>query len=198
MEENKSELRRKLRKNRDALSDGPIGNIRMQRIQEHLLSSHIWQNCCCVALYVSIKGEADTSLLLECAWREGRQVFLPRCRPDEPGHMDMLECSCRDDLEVSPLGIPEPRMKKNITVLSHTELQSGADTLVIVPAFAFDYGGYRLGYGGGYYDRMLTYAHCHSVGLCFQDLFLPRIPRDVWDIPVGYVCTEENLYCIRD
>lgn len=193
---NKKELRVFLRKRRGELSSGPAGAERSRRMQKRLLESTFWRKSLVVTLYVAVKGEADTSLLLRAAWSEGKTVFLPRCRRDEPGTMDMIACSGPQALEVSAFGIPEPERKANSRLLSAAELTGGEKTLIIVPALAFDREGYRLGYGGGYYDRMLSEARCTSVGLTFHGLLQDRLPRDSWDRPVGAVCTEEELLCL--
>jgi 5-formyltetrahydrofolate cyclo-ligase len=60
---------------------------------------------------------------------------------------------------------------------------------VIVPGLAFDREGYRLGRGGGYYDRYLIGKTCRKIGLCRPELLVDRLPRDEWDIPVDLVMT---------
>jgi 5-formyltetrahydrofolate cyclo-ligase len=66
--------------------------------------------------------------------------------------------------------------------------------LVVVPGMAFDRDGYRLGRGGGYYDRFLSAARFRAaVGLAFAWQLLPELPRDPWDVPVGAVATEEGV-----
>lgn len=193
---NKKELRGLLRQRRNELAAGESGAMRALRLQKRLLSDPLWERSRRVVLYVAVKGEAGTSLLLDEAWRSGRTVFLPRCRPEEPGIMDMLVCRGPEELEVSRFGIPEPRMSAGARRLSGEELCAGEKTLLVVPALAFDREGFRLGYGGGYYDRLLATARCASVGLAFHDLLLDRLPRDGWDRPVGAVCTEEELICL--
>lgn len=193
---NKKELRALLRKRRGELSSGPSGAERSCRMQKRLLESAFWQKSRVVALYVSVKGEADTSLLLRAAWSGGKTVFLPRCRKAEPGNMDMIACSGPESLEVSDFGIPEPVLNADSRLLSPEELTGGEKTLIVVPALAFDREGCRLGYGGGYYDRMLSVSRCASVGLAFHDLLLERLPHDAWDRPVAAVCTEEELLCL--
>ena len=195
--QDKKTLRRVLSGRRRALAAGEQGAERCLRMQRRLLESPLWARCLRVALYMSLKGEADTSVLLDAAWKSGREVFLPRCRRGEPGCMDMVACRGPEELELSPMGIWEPRMEASSRLLSRQELQAGEATLLVVPAMAFDREGFRLGYGGGYYDRLLAGASCASAGLAFHELVFPRLPRDAWDRPAGAVCTEEDLFCIR-
>lgn len=192
----KGELRRMFRTRRAALSSGEEGACRSLRLQKRLLASELWKRSRVVVLYVAVKGEVDTSLLLRDAWDSGRLVYLPRCRDDEPGAMDMIACADPAELTVSRFGIPEPPLNRNSRLLSAHELADGAETLMVVPALAFDRQGFRLGYGGGYYDRMLDVARCASVGLAFHELLVHRLPRNAWDRPARAVCTEEELLCL--
>ena len=64
--------------------------------------------------------------------------------------------------------------------------------LIIVPGLGYTCRGYRLGYGGGYYDRLL--AACGpavTVGVCFEALVLEDMPQTAHDLPVEYLVTEE-------
>ena len=193
----KKALRHFLLVGRRVLAAGKTGAERCARMQNRLLESPLWAESRRVGLYVAIKGEADTALLLARAWAEGREVFLPRCRRGEPGVMDMVACAGPEGLEKSPQGILEPREEPSSRLLSDEELRAGRETLLVVPALAFDREGFRLGYGGGYYDRLLSRADCSSVGLAFHELLFPRLPRDGWDMPAGGVCTEEELLCFQ-
>ena len=192
----KSALRTELRTRRLALASGPEGELRSRLMQERLLASPLWRDCRRVAAYMAVKGEAGTSLLLDEARRTSRALFLPRCRRQGekgwPGGMDFLLCEAGTPLMPSRFGIPEP--PPDAPALSPAEL-AAPDTLLIVPALAFDREGFRLGYGGGYYDRVLARAACPSVGLAFHSLLLPQLPREPWDKSVRAVCTEEILLC---
>ena len=195
----KHALRNILRSQRLILASGPEGGERSRRMQERLLASDLWRKCRRVAAYVSVKGEADTALILAEALHSGRELFLPRCRVKGeegwPGAMDFFACSDLGALKKSSFGIPEPVTGPEASLLMPEALRE-PDTLVIVPALAFDRSGYRLGYGGGYYDRMLASASCPCVGLAFHDLLVETLPREEWDRPVSDVCTEEILLCL--
>ncbi|MBR3881268.1 MAG: 5-formyltetrahydrofolate cyclo-ligase [Mailhella sp.] len=195
----KNALRAELRARRLTLALSPEGALHSRRMQERLLESALWQKCRSVVAYISIKGEAGTERILDDAWRSGREVFLPRCRRKGedgwPGGMDLILCGGMDELVPSPFGIPEPPLTASSCLLSDAELAE-PDTLIIVPALAFDRAGFRIGYGGGYYDRMLARAACPCVGLAFHDLLFDTLPREPWDKAVQAVCTEEFLLCL--
>ena len=66
--------------------------------------------------------------------------------------------------------------------------------LLVVPGLAFDRQGYRLGRGGGYYDRFLARRVASTVvGLAFSWQIVPEVPRDPWDVPVGAIVTERGV-----
>ena len=62
--------------------------------------------------------------------------------------------------------------------------------LVLAPGLAFDGNGWRLGYGGGFYDRFLSNFQGRSAGIAYQALLLDHIPHAGHDIPVHYLITE--------
>jgi len=194
----KISLRRRLLVRRAALACGEEGALRSRRAQERLLQTSFWRASHRVALYVSVKGETGTEYLLAEAIRSGRELFLPRCRArgkeGGPGVMDFIQCSRLDMLVPSAFGIPEPELSSKSRILAGEELFM-PDTLIVVPALAFDSMGFRLGYGGGYYDRLLASSSCPSVGLAFDELLLDELPHETWDRPVRAVCTEERLQC---
>jgi 5-formyltetrahydrofolate cyclo-ligase len=67
--------------------------------------------------------------------------------------------------------------------------------LVLVPGVAFDKRGYRVGYGGGYYDRFFNKLEkgVIKIGLCYEMQILPEVPTDIYDIPIDYIITEKGL-----
>ena len=75
-------------------------------------------------------------------------------------------------------------------------LQSSKVDLILVPAVACNFNGYRLGYGGGFYDRMLSQEEWTSkptIGIVFEFAYLQDLPIDSWDKPLDFVCTENGI-----
>jgi 5-formyltetrahydrofolate cyclo-ligase len=64
---------------------------------------------------------------------------------------------------------------------------------MLVPALAFDVKGYRLGYGGGYYDRYLPYFHGITFGIAFYEDVFPELPHEPHDMRVSYIVTDEIM-----
>ena len=189
---------------------------RARAAQERLLDSPFWQQAASVTLYVGIKDELGTSLLLEQAWSSGRLLWLPRVRRGSKGIMDFVACAGRHQLRPGPLGLLEPdaalpgvgpeaisaAVRGNGATDQAAAGRAGLGSppflpdLMIIPGLAFDLSGGRLGYGGGYYDRFLQAGlDCPRMGLCFDFQLVSALPLDPWDQRVHYLCTEERLLC---
>ena len=127
-----------------------------------------WRRACLVLTYLSFGPEVETRGLIHAAWEAGKVVALPWCvphtrtmrwfrvaPPDAQGHSGL------DDLVRSHFGVDEP-----VPLDDHEVDPNGVPAVVLVPALAFDPSGYRLGYGGGFYDTFLAGFAGASVGLC--------------------------------
>jgi 5-formyltetrahydrofolate cyclo-ligase len=72
---------------------------------------------------------------------------------------------------------------------------------LLVPGLAFDYGGFRLGQGGGFYDRLLSdpaWGNLFCTGFAYAFQIMERVPRAPWDRPVRALCTENGLVRVED
>jgi len=95
-----------------------------------------------------------------------------------------------NDLQEGLLGIPTP--SKESPIIAPQDID-----LVVVPCLACDTSGYRIGYGGGYYDRYLASARqATSVALCRESLLLEQVPREAHDIPVDIVITNARIISV--
>jgi 5-formyltetrahydrofolate cyclo-ligase len=69
--------------------------------------------------------------------------------------------------------------------------------LMLIPAVAMDRRGYRLGYGGGYYDRMLAdpvWARAFKIGIAFDFAYVEHLPVEDWDLPLDAIATESGIW----
>ncbi len=137
-----------------------------------------------VFAYISVGRESDTRRLLTLCLQLGKQVALPRCYG--AGHMEAVCIDQLDGLQPGRYGIPEPPEDGRRMVLKKTDI-------IFVPGLAFDPAGYRLGQGGGYYDRFLSTHQAVTVGLCRAHCLLDSLPREPHDFPVHIVVTEKGI-----
>ena len=78
------------------------------------------------------------------------------------------------------------------TIASYPFTDLSSIDLIIVPALRIDRSGYRLGQGGGFYDRALADIHAFSIGLIHPDeISSEDLPREPWDIPLNAAATPD-------
>ena len=135
-----------------------------------------------VAFYHPLGTEVDTSALLRRAWEEGKTVLLPVTKKGvrKPYFVRYRK---GDALLRSALGVQEPQAGRAHPL--------GRVDLVLVPGAAVDDAGRRIGYGGGYYDRILKKAPSAArIGLAFSCQRVRRVPAEPHDAVLDGVVTE--------
>ncbi|MGL1863399.1 MAG: 5-formyltetrahydrofolate cyclo-ligase [Pseudodesulfovibrio sp.] len=186
----KKKLRKELIARRSALSADEV-LAGSQYALELIRSLYEWKNAREVLIYWPIKGELDVRPLITELWQRGATVLMPRCRPDSYGEMDIACATCEDDLAPGPFSIMEPDTERCPPV------DSCCPDLAIIPGVCFDRRGYRLGFGGGYYDRLLATDDMQqtlTIGLGYTFQLVDELPNQPWDMGVNIVCTEEELW----
>ena len=158
--------------------------LKNQRITERVLHTKIYQQSKTVFSYCSSGDEIDTYPLLLDALAQGKKV----CVPKTCGHgiMQARMIRCLAQLCPGKYGISEP--EDCCPVVSPEEID-----LCIVPCLAADCRGYRLGYGGGYYDRFLPQTSAAKMLLCEQSRVFDEIPVEEHDIPCDILITESQV-----
>lgn len=178
----KHEIRQTLLRQRQAL-DPQDWQARSEQLCHHLQAWIPFQKARGVLAYGSFRQEPDLSSL----WPLGKGWGLPRCvGRDLVWHQWQLG----DPLEVGAYGILTPSPQAPI-------VDPATVDLILVPGVAYDRRGYRLGYGGGFYDRLLSQPPWHQIptlGIGFAFGLLEVLPVDPWDQPLGGVCTEEGIW----
>jgi len=137
-----------------------------------------------IMIYYSVKREPATQEIAEFALSMGKTVAFPYCY--RGGIMQARVVNNLNELRPAMLGIPAP--PDTSPVISREELD-----LIIVPALTYDKKGYRLGYGGGYYDRYLCDIPALTVGLARARLIKDELPKEPHDIAVKCVITEDGV-----
>ncbi|MCD7799691.1 MAG: 5-formyltetrahydrofolate cyclo-ligase [Ruminococcus sp.] len=141
-----------------------------------------------VLCYVSFGIEVDTLRLIEHLVNDGISVYAPKCYRCN-NSMRFFAIDGVDSLIYGEYkGILEPIEDES------TELTDFSNCLCIVPALSFDVLGYRLGWGGGYYDRFLcANKNIFKVGLVYNTCISDTLPKDIHDVSVDLVVSEENI-----
>jgi 5-formyltetrahydrofolate cyclo-ligase len=186
-EPSKNQLRSLLRQRRQNL---PLDVVQKDSalIRERLLSQTDIRDARSVMLYLPARGEVDTWPLLDHFWDRGCEILLPRCRDNAPGIMDAYAVTSREDLGPGCFGLIEPRADLARPV------PAPQPEVILVPALAYDRRGFRLGFGGGYYDRFLPLLTFRPllIGPAYAFQLLERLPVEAWDQPVDLVVTPDT------
>lgn len=148
----------------------------------------LWQykRCRQLLTYVSTPIEVDTLEIIRRALADGKKVAVPRCVPGTRD-MEFYWINGVEELEPGTFGVLEPRPDPKRKV---TDFSNG---LCLVPALCYDWRGYRLGYGKGYYDRFLAGFGGHMIGVCYSDCIRRKLPHGRFDRPVELLVTDRYL-----
>jgi len=129
--------------------------------------------------------------LLTKARLAGKRVVVPYCVGEELGLFHLLD---DDELAQGTMKIPEPRQE--LRGLPERRIDPRALDLIVVPGLAFDRHGGRVGYGGGFYDRLLrsTSGATSVVALAFECQIFDTVPMQPHDVYVPKIITESSIY----
>jgi len=160
-----------------------------KRIHRNLLAERQFGPSDLIGITVSRMPEVDTTRLIEQLWQAGARVAVPKCDP-KTRSMEFYIITSFEELETVYIDLKEPIPEKTVKV-SPSEL-----SLLIVPGVVFSQAGYRIGFGGGYYDRFLLIYNGPTVSLAFDCQVAEEIPYEAHDIPVRSIITENrNIDC---
>lgn len=173
----KKELRKKYTKVRADVEDKE-GKDRL--IRENLRQLDIYKKAKSVFVFISYKSEVDTRGIIEDILADGKKLLVPLVKGSE---MIAVEVKGIDDLEPNKMGILEPKSGDEVTDVD----------LTITPGLAFDKSGFRLGYGGGYYDKFFAKVDTVRMGIGYSDQCVESLVHEDYDKALEYLLTEEGL-----
>lgn len=191
----KAALRRRYAELRGGLTSAQREDAELA-IRERLFALPAWREASVICGYISVRGELNTEPILQRAIREGKTVALPvTVTGADEGRMVFRALPRGDLSRLTParFGIPEP--DGSCPALGMADLSR---SLILVPALAIDDEGYRLGYGGGYYDRFLGELleggiPFTAVGLICSACRAVTLPHRSHDIPVHIIIDERSM-----
>jgi len=179
----KVSLRDRLLKQRLSLREQECSRL-SQHVQASLSAAVEFKQAECVALYSPIRNEVHTLSLFEAALEAEKQVCYPRMQGDL---LEFFRVVSPDDLVPGRWGVMEPSRAKEVPLEDVG--------LMVIPGVGFDLQGHRLGYGRGYYDRLLEDATRRPLlcGLAYEQQVVERLPRDPHDVQLDLLVTEQTL-----
>ena len=141
-------------------------------LQDHLKDLIDFKNYKIIASFISFKSEISTQFLNEFLLNNGKILCLPIIK-NNSGKFGIMQPS-----DLSKEFLPE---------------------IILTPCLAFDENGFRLGYGGGYYDKTFSYLKKMkhkfiSIAVAFDDQKIDELAHDKYDQKIDYILTEKKLY----
>jgi 5-formyltetrahydrofolate cyclo-ligase len=143
------------------------------------------------AAYLPIRSEISPLPLVAALHRAGQQTAMP-ITPAEGEALSFRRWAVGDVLEAGPYGTSQPL----------TVGQPVLPDIILAPLLAFDAAGWRLGYGGGFYDRTIADLamrrhQCAVIGLGFDGQKLDKVPIGPYDMPLDALLTPSGLHCAK-
>ncbi len=198
---NKKNIRDIILKKRKELSNAEAV-ICSKNILNNLISNEYFNQCKSILVYVSIPGEVQTTEIINFSYNEHKQIVVPIVQ--KKNKMLLLSILSNEHItdlnlnksvnkikmwERSNFGVLEPH-QDTIKPINISEID-----LIIVPGLGFDKTGMRVGFGGGYYDRLLAKRHKHTklIAVAFNFQIFKSLPYNKYDQKVDLIITENEI-----
>lgn len=176
----------------DRLKEMPLADHqeKSHKIIARLMEDPAFKEADVIGLTISSFPEVDTAELIRSIWAAGKHVAVPKCLPKSRG-MDFYVINDFDQLEVVYMHLKEPKTEETDYV------PPSAIGLMVVPGVVFSKDGYRIGFGGGYYDRYLETFTGETRSLAFEVQLVDAIAAEAHDVPVGGIYTEARFVDLK-
>lgn len=162
-------------------------NAESMALCAQLMGSDVYQKAACVAAYMPMRREIDVTPILRDVLQTGKRLLLPRVTGD--GVMTFREITDLDQLVKGSFGLLEPAEDAPAVPLSEADL-------LLVPIEGIDRNGYRLGKGGGYYDRALPdYGHI-AAAIVASWQWTDDVPHEAWDVRLTLAVDQYGLHSL--
>jgi 5-formyltetrahydrofolate cyclo-ligase len=188
----KKELRKMVRHSLNGMSNQLYIQSSFNIKQQLLLNEPSIVEGNTIAITIANKPEVDTKEIIESLWSKDIRVVVPKCDPKKRS-MNFYAIHNFQQLETVYMDLQEP-------IPEITELVAAEEIdCIIVPGIVFDINGYRIGYGGGYYDRYLKDFEGSLISLAFDTQIVDSIPFESHDLPVDIIITEtKRIDCAKN
>lgn len=160
-------------------------------ITDRVLASDEFRSAHTIGITISRYPEVDTRSLIEAAWKAGKRIAVPKCI-NATREMDFRLITSYNNLETVYMDLLEPIIDQTTHVSKH-EID-----LQIVPGVVYSDEGYRIGFGGGYYDRYMSNNKGDALSLAFSSQTSHLVPVESHDVPVSKIMTEERVIICQD
>jgi len=156
---------------------------------DNLISTGQFHKAQTIMFYLAMLQEIDTADSMQAAWQQKKTVVVPKVFWDRKEMRAVRINSFDEEFSQAIAGLRNPKSSDEVSI---EEID-----LIIVPGLAFDRWGYRLGRGGGYYDKFLAdkKLRANKCGFCFAEQLLKEdnLPISKNDINVDLVVTDKEI-----
>lgn len=195
---NKNELRKLFLKKRQVFT--PFKKPADLKIFQNFIHLPIVKKAKTICFYVSKKGEVDTQELikyylsetisfgiatLRAQSQKGKRIIIPKVVGKE---LELYEIRSFSDLSPGTFGILEPKSSSSKSLVLNSQVD-----LFVIPGLVFSTSGQRLGFGKGYYDRLLKNTKGFKLGLAYSWQIVDKLPEEKGDIKVNAILTEKGI-----
>lgn len=163
--------------------------IQSNQIATRLFKTEEWKDATTVAITISRAPEVDTYPIICEAWQTGKTIVVPKCHK-QTRTMTFHIIQSFEQLESVFFGLLEPIVSQTV------EVYKSQIDLVVVPGLGYTTKGYRIGFGGGYYDRFLRDYEGKTISLAFPEQIKPSLPLEPHDIPVKKLITPREVISV--
>ena len=187
----KEELRKRIKKKRNALSTSEVLE-KSSKIKKRFFEMELFRKAQTILFYVSYGKEVFTHDMIKESIVMGKRVVVPKSVTTN-NTLILSELTSWGDLELGAYNILEPKQES----IEQVDIES--IDLIIIPGVVFDVHGNRIGHGKGYYDRLLYYSQdIPTIGLAFEFQIVDNIKSEQHDEKIYFIITEERVMTFKD
>ncbi len=187
----KKTIREDILRKRDSI-DPEIRLKKDNMIMDKVLSSPDFEKANTILYFASFRSEVATLPHIEEALKRGKRIVLPKVDNIE---RRLILYEILDTKEIKPgfMGIPEPE------AVPERQRDINDVDLVIMPGVAFDPDGNRLGYGAGYYDKLLAglKRDIPLIAIAYEEQIVNALPSEDHDVRVNKIVTDKRVIQVR-
>lgn len=183
----KKALREEVLKKRDGIPPD-VKTVKDTLIKQRFFALPEFIDAKTVLFYASFRSEVETLSMMRESLEMGKRVAVPQV-DKERYRLRLYEIKDMNELSPGYMGIPEPSLPDE-RLVSLDDID-----LVIIPGVGFDYSGRRLGYGAGYYDKLLSNMDrkIPFIALAYEEQLVSSIPLELHDVKLDMIITDKRV-----
>lgn len=181
----KRDIRRKMLEIRNSIAES-VRKMKDRKIAVAVADFLMKKGYKGILLYASFGSEVDTWGIFEFCIKNNIKTAFPKVANDK---LDLFW--------VEKVGQLSPGFKSILEPITSERASLAQVDAILVPGVAFDENCYRIGYGGGFYDRLLLKRTAFAIGIAYEEQIVDKIPHESFDQRVDMIITDErSISCV--